>query len=102
MKAKKPRSHNEWFQSSASTRKCTCGSGLRNTYIWGEYVATRWRRIDGFCLVCFPRRVLARLVSHTAPCGCTVQAQARSGYTIPDWIYEGVATCNPESVCTDA
>lgn len=81
----KVRVHNEWFMPIAK-RSCPCGQKKVEVFAWGEYVNGKWRTVDHFCHTCFQVRVIPRLTSHAAGCGCTFALNARSGYRIPEWI----------------
>ncbi len=81
----KPRIHNEWFMPLSKT-SCPCGCKKVQVFAWGEYHHGKWRTVDHFCQTCFEERVQKRLVQHADPCGCSFQLQARTGYSIPDWI----------------
>jgi hypothetical protein len=88
------RIHNEWFMPLAKTT-CPCGCKKTSVYAWGEYGrAARWNTVEHFCQDCFRSRVLSRLVSHAAPCGCSFRFQARSGYALPEFIKSAEFMCN--------
>lgn len=90
------RPHNEWFQPLADTSRCQCGlsrqerklkyPGDFGLYAWGEYIHGKWNKVTNFCHSCFPERVLQRLQEHSNQCGCTIVANSRSQYSIPDWL----------------
>lgn len=89
----KQRIHNEWFQPIAKT-SCPCGARKTQVYSWGEYAAGKWRTVDHFCQACFVTRVQARLAAHAAPCGCTFQLNARTGYgPLPNWLVMPEESC---------
>lgn len=82
----KPRNHNEWFQPLVKKKCPTCGTKSNDVYAWGEYVNGKWRTVKHFCKSCFHKEVVVPLEAHSGPCGCIITLQARSGYSLPDWL----------------
>jgi hypothetical protein len=77
--------HNEWFQPIVKTT-CSCGKKKVQVAAWGNYISGKWRTIDYCCESCFSTKIVPRLTSHAAGCGCSFNLTARSGYSLPSWI----------------
>lgn len=96
MAASKLRTHNEWFQSCASTGTCDCGTTKKQrvaagqdpqTWIWGEYISGKWRRVGLVCQACVGSHLHPRILQHAEPCGGVFAFQARSGHgPLPAWL----------------
>lgn len=78
----KPRIHNEYFQPLAPKTKRDISEPR---YAWGEYVYGKWRTVEHFRQSDLPR-IKAMLQEHANQCGCSIVANSRSGYRIPDWL----------------
>lgn len=76
--SKPQRVHNEWFRKVNATT-CECGTKKTEVWSWGEYVCGKFCLITRCCQACFTERVLPRLTSHAAQCGCAFELKAVSG-----------------------
>lgn len=80
------RKHNEWFHKVKATT-CECGTKKTEVWTWGVYVRGKFRSILRCCEVCFDTRVVPRLTSHAAQCGCAFTLVSRHGSgALPAWI----------------
>jgi hypothetical protein len=84
----KPRP-NIWVQTSTK-KKCEHCGNKGQTFIAGYYHAARWGRLFGFCETCGQDGGFKKLVARYTTLGLTpvFEVSARSGYSIPQWIYE--------------
>jgi hypothetical protein len=105
----KQRVHNEFFQpvqkmAYGKGSRCPCSLSRRDRtklgldpslYSWGQYSHNRWYCVDYFCQSCFSSRIVPKLIKHSQPCGCSFKLNARFGHSLPNFIKDAEAQCNP-------
>jgi hypothetical protein len=80
------KTYNAWFQPIKKT-SCNCGAKHTQVVSWGEYSPrATFRTVEYICENCFPTRCLARLASYANSIGAKIKMNARSGYTLPNWL----------------
>ncbi len=91
-KAKKVRTHHEWFRDvlaggrkSCPSCKAKLGEG-ESVWSWGEYHCAKWRTVMHFCKECFAAKVSKPLTAHAGGCGCEIKLLGYQGRKLPDWL----------------